>query len=131
MCEVASEGVLHRDLAVRNVLVAGMDPVHVKVEGREGMGGRKARGGRGEGRGRGRGGVGEEHGAPREVYTPSTLGHQCCTHGTALPPAQQVSDFGLARLPGSPPMASSPSHGPSPCVPVYLCRCLTLAWPDS
>ena len=31
MAELAREGVLHRDLAVRNVLVASIDPVHVKV----------------------------------------------------------------------------------------------------
>lgn len=31
MCELASAGVLHRDLAGRNILVAGLDPVSVKV----------------------------------------------------------------------------------------------------
>ena len=31
MCELSGENVVHRDLAVRNILVADMDPVHVKV----------------------------------------------------------------------------------------------------
>lgn len=31
MAELSSEGVLHRDLAVRNVLVQSLEPVHVKV----------------------------------------------------------------------------------------------------
>lgn len=31
MAALAHEGVIHRDLAVRNVLVASIDPVHVKV----------------------------------------------------------------------------------------------------
>ena len=31
MCELSSENVIHRDLAVRNILVADLDPVHVKV----------------------------------------------------------------------------------------------------
>ena len=31
MCELSAENVVHRDLAVRNILVANMDPVHVKV----------------------------------------------------------------------------------------------------
>jgi hypothetical protein len=31
MLEIASVGVLHRDLAGRNILVACLDPVHVKV----------------------------------------------------------------------------------------------------
>jgi serine/threonine protein kinase len=31
MCELSDENVVHRDLAARNILVASMDPVHVKV----------------------------------------------------------------------------------------------------
>lgn len=31
MAELSGENVVHRDLAVRNILVADMDPVHVKV----------------------------------------------------------------------------------------------------
>jgi serine/threonine protein kinase len=31
MAELSAEGLLHRDLATRNVLVASLDPVHVKV----------------------------------------------------------------------------------------------------
>ena len=31
MCELSAENVVHRDLAVRNILVADMDPVYVKV----------------------------------------------------------------------------------------------------
>jgi serine/threonine protein kinase len=36
MCELASAGVLHRDLAVRNILVSSMVPVHVKVRALDG-----------------------------------------------------------------------------------------------
>lgn len=31
MCELAREGLLHCDLAARNVLVASISPIHVKV----------------------------------------------------------------------------------------------------
>jgi hypothetical protein len=42
MSALEREGVLHRDLAVRNVLVASLDPVHVKVGGLWGEGGARA-----------------------------------------------------------------------------------------